>query len=500
MAAALHGVTKRFGGQAVLRDVTLSVSDGQIHALLGANGSGKSTLVRVITGVYEPDGGRILIGDDDVTHEWTPALATAAGVRVVHQEAPLVDQLSVAESIALFSGYPRGAAGRIVWKDLHRATQRMLDYSAIPRRSADLTRRLTGAERAMLALELAVRSASGQLRLLVLDEATAALPDTEAEPFLRHVRRIADSGVPVLMVTHRLAELAAADRVTVLDAGSVALQGSARETSREDIVQIMRRGTAQHAAAAATTAQSAPSRVEPEQGSVAMIVRNLQGRDLRGIDLVLRQGEIVGVMGRRGGGLEELPRLLTGAETRSGGDISVDGVELPRSLTPRVALRHGIMHLPADRLHEGGVATLSVTENVVLPDARRFWHRRKDERRAVASVIENLHVWPKNPNTLFGRLSGGNQQKVILGRLLRFSPRILVLADPTYGVDPAAREVMFHAIRSASVEGVAVLMTSTEPEQMVGLCDRVLVLEGGRISDEISGAETTVEEMLARAF
>lgn len=522
MTAALHGVTKRFGTFAALRAVSLSVEDGEIHALLGANGSGKSTLVRTMTGVYVPDAGRILIDDRDVTAGWSPAAAATAGVRVVHQEAPLVDRLSIAENVALFAGYPRGALGRIAWRRLRADTQRLLDDLSVERRSRELAGRLSGAERAMLTVELAVRTAGENLRLLVLDEATAALPEAEAEPFLRHVRGIADRGLPVLAVTHRLAELAYADRVSVLDAGHLVIEGPVSKVERSDIVRVMR-GTAPASTAAHATngarrtgpavrATGITALWEREAGgrgaappqrsapSPVLRVRDLRGQDVDGLDLAVARGEIVGVVGVRGSGLEELPRLLTGAEQRRGGTIEVAGHRLPRVLAPRVAIRHGVVLLPADRLREGGFPTLPVTENVILPEARRFWHRRAQVRTAVRRVISYLDVRPTEPATVFGRLSGGNQQKVILGRLLRMRPRVLVLADPTYGVDPAAREVMFDAIRDAGAGGIAVLMTSTEPEQMAGLCDRVLVLRDGRVTEEISARTMTAENLMTKAM
>ncbi|MFL6115262.1 MAG: ATP-binding cassette domain-containing protein [Catenulispora sp.] len=522
MTAALQGVTKRFGTFTALREVSLTVADGHLHALLGANGSGKSTLVRTMTGVYVPDAGQILIDDKDVTAGWSPAAAAAAGVRVVHQEAPLVDRLSIAENVALFAGYPRGMFAGIAWRRLRADTQRLLDDLSIKRYSRELAGRLTGAERAMLTVELAVRTAGENLRLLVLDEATAALPEAEAEPFLRHVRGIADRGLPVLAVTHRLAELAYADLVSVLDGGRLVLEGPVPKVERAEIIRVMR-GTAPGArspdaapsgrpagAAQGTPAIAALWRREaggrdraplPQPTAEPVLrVRDLRGADVDGIDLGLAPGEVVGVIGVRGSGLEELPRLLTGAEQRRGGTVEVARNRLPDTLPPRVAIRHGLVHLPADRLHEGGVHTLPVSENVILPEARRFWHKRAEMRTAVRQVVSYLDVRPTDPQTVFGRLSGGNQQKVVLGRLLRMRPRVLVLADPTYGVDPAAREVMFDAIRDARASGIAVLMTSTEPEQMAGLCDRVLVLREGRVAEEISGSTMTAENLMMKAM
>jgi ribose transport system ATP-binding protein len=510
MSVDLTGITIRFGSLTALDNAGIELRDGEVHALLGANGSGKSTMVKILTGVYAPDAGRITIHGQDVTAGWDPAVATQAGVRVVHQEAPFLDTLSIAESVALFTGYPRRVTGAIAWRQLRSRTQELLDRTKIDRRPTDLARTLTGAERATLAVELATRAAGDSLRLLVLDEATAALPEAEATPFLEYVRTVADQGTPVLMVTHRLGELAWADRVTVMSAGRVALRDERAAVDHTTVIDIMRSvGTTAvdrlEASAGSRTSGaiqqlwSEPRESAATPGDVVLVAQGISGDGMQDVNLQLRAGEIVGAIGPRGGGVEALPRLLTGASPLIGGRITVNGKALPAPLEPKDAISFGVLHQPADRLHEGGWAGLPVAENVTLPSARRFWHRKREERSVVARVIEYLDVRPRDPQVMFGKLSGGNQQKVIIGRLLRMRPTVLVLADPTYGVDPAAREVMFDAIREARAAGTAVLVTSTEPEQLSGLCDRVLLVHDGAITEELTGEQLSVESLLARA-
>jgi len=508
MSVALRGITKKFGSLFALDGVDLDVDDGKIHALLGANGSGKSTLVRILTGAYVPDSGIITTNGRDITHNWSPSLADSAGVRVVYQEAPLLDQLSISESVALFSGYPRGALGNINWRELNKSTQRMLDELGIQRLSRDSTSTLSGAERALVALEIAVRTASNEMSLLILDEATASLPNTEAQPFLQRVRKIADEGLAVLMVTHRLPELVYTDHITVIDSGQIAMSRPSSGVLRKEVLEVMRgrsddelsqRNSEIENLKPQETWQEIVS-IKRSSTQILLKVENLQGTEIESLSFELDRGEILGVIGPRGGGMDELPQLLTGAKQRSAGSISLLGQILPKKMNPSVALEFGICYLPADRLHEGGIASLNVGENAILPDIFHFWHKKSEEIKAIDQIIKSMKVVTQGRKALFGTLSGGNQQKVILGRLLRLKPNLLVLADPTYGVDPLARQTMFEAIRTAKMAGVAVILTSTEPEQLIDLCDRVLILSDGYVKDILQGSELTDEFFIAEGL
>lgn len=503
MSIVLRGLTKRFNQFVALDDVSLSIPPGEIHALLGANGSGKSTLVKLMTGALIPDKGNIIIGGRDVSNSWSPSQARQSGVSVVYQEAPLLDSLSIAESVAIFSKYPRSTVGNIKWRSLYSATQKMLEELGIERSSKDLSVNLTGAERALLALEIAVQTASNNLKLLVLDEATASLLHEDAQPFLNRLKKIASNGVPILIVTHRLQELKFADKVTVLHEGKIHLQKASSDVKNEEVLSIMNSNSNREIMRDNLTVLSdfwKKNAPENEQSAPSLEVSGLRGIEIQDINFELMPGEVLGFIGPRGGGLDELPRLLSGAESVKSGAIKSFGKLLPKRLNPRITLEFGIAYLPADRLHEGGIRVFDIQDNLILTNFYEFWHKVKSKRAMAQLAINYLNIKPNNYRALFGNLSGGNQQKVILARLLRLRPKVLLLADPTYGVDPAARQVIFQAVRDAKKYGISVLLTTTEPEQMIDICDRVAVINSGKISEFLSSNELTIDILMAKGI
>jgi ribose transport system ATP-binding protein len=504
MALSAAGLVKEFAGVRALDNVAINLGDGEIHALLGANGSGKSTLVKVLTGVYQPDQGTITVSGRQLPALTSPAQAAQFGIAVVHQEAPLIDTMTVAESVALFRGYPL-RRGRIAWDQLNAETAAMLKAHNVNVDPRTLGARLSPAERALVSVVVALDQVKAGLQLLILDEVTAPLPEKQAEAFLDHVRTIANNGTAVLMVTHRLAELRGrADRVTVLRNARVVHSGRADEVDHRQLVSMMvgPSAPAAEAASAASTADSGAMRRLwkafglPERGGAAsaetrpvLVADHVSGKVLRDISFTLRRGEIVGIAGLTESGIGELPLILGGVTARSGGRLIVDGEDLPEAMTPRQAIDAGIGLLPVDRLRSGGIATLDLTENTLLPSISRFWHARPREREAMESVIRELDVRPPQRQTLLGKLSGGNQQKVLLAKWLSLRPRVLILEDPTSGVDPNARATMFRAMREAAEEGVAILFLSTEPDQLAAMCSRILVLRDGSIATELTGAD-----------
>lgn len=509
----LDDISKSFPSVQALRGVDLTVERGQVHALLGENGSGKSTLVKVLAGVYEPDAGSITIAGERRSSLGTPAAAHELGIRVVHQEAPLVDTLRVVECVALFHGYPTGQFARVRWRRLLRQTAALFDEVGIAVEPKRMASTLTPAERALVSLAIALGGVGGQTRILVLDEATAALPQSDADILLERVASLAADGLPVLMVTHRLSELRVADQVTVLRDGIVVHRGPAAGASEELLVEkmvgnpkLMRRGTDSAEADADSVVRlwTAARRQEPRRReSLApggLEVANLAADLLRDVSFSVGRGEIVGVAGLRDSGIGELPLVLAGAVERSGGEIAIDGVRLPRRLTPRAARDAGIILVPADRLHEGGVRSLTLAENIVLPETPRYWHRPRLQRGVVKAVIDELDVRPRDGDAMFGQLSGGNQQKALFGKWLLLRPSVLVLDDATYGVDPGARRRIFQIIRGAAAEGVSVLLFSTEPEQLVATCSRVLVLRDGAVAGELAGTTLDLETLTRWAW
>ena len=500
MGVAATSISKSFPGTRALYRVDLSVGAGEVRALLGANGSGKSTLVRILSGVYQPDEGSLLIGERRISALASPNEANALGIAVVHQESPLVDTLTVAENIALFRGYPT-SRGRIQWRTLRRDTRELLERFGIDVDIGTLGGLLSPAERALVALAIALDRVTAGLALLILDEVTASLPEDQARTYLEQVRMLAAAGTPVLIVTHRLSELhGLATHVTVLRDGIVVHQAEAAAVDDESLVRQIA-GVEHNEPETKGPSDTAQAAVRLWVGGrrgddrPVLEVEHLAGKLIHDTSFTLRGGEIVGVGGLAAGGIGELPLLLSGAAARRGGALRVNGREISPHASPRELIGAGLALLPADRLRGGGIASLSMSDNVVLPDARRYWHKPRLERATLQHLIERLDVRPPSPDALFGSLSGGNQQKVLLGKWLMLGPSVLILDDPTSGVDPAARRTIFSILREAASAGLAVLLFSTELEQLVTLCSRVLVLRDGAIATELAGGGLTRESV-----
>ena len=497
-----RGLTKIFADQTVLDHVDIDVGGSEIHALLGANGSGKSTLVKILSGVYQPEAGQIHIGGRTFAAIASPHEANARGIAVVHQEAPLINSLTVAECIAQFRGYPtRG--GRIRWRDLHREVDAMLGAFGVLVRPDQLAGRLSSAERALVAMIIALDRVKTGLKLLILDEVTASLPRNQAEPYLERISLIARSGVGVLMVTHRLAELhGRASNLTLLRDGLVALQGPAASFDNHRILAEMMgsrlQSPAQLSKGSAATALrglwgfgGTQPRAPSTPSAPALVLDGVKSIRLKGTSFSIDGGEIVGIAGLAEAGINELPYVLSGTVGRNGGKILIDGRPLAMIIGPRDVIDAGMAVLPADRHHSGGIGSLSLAENALLPELSRYWHRPRREKTVLQHMIETFDLRPPSSTTIFGKLSGGNQQKALLAKWLLTRPKVMVLDDPTNGVDPYAREKIFDLLRDAARENVGVLIFSTEPEQLAGICSRVLILRDGIIVHELRGEELT---------
>jgi ribose transport system ATP-binding protein len=507
MAVAGEKLTKSFAGVRVLDGVDITLEKGEVHALLGANGSGKSTLVKILTGVYQPDSGTIRVGDRVLPAIASPHDAAGLGIAVVHQEAPLIDTMTVAECIALFRGYPTDGIGRIRWRSLHDEAAELLRRFRLNISPHALAGKLSPAERALVALIIALDRVKSGVELLILDEVTASLPESQAATFLERAGEIARNGTAILMVTHRLAELhGLAQKVTVLRDGRVVHAGPAGALDDDALVARMVGMKEKSPARAPSGAggvvrrlwrsvSASPADGTAGAGDALLSVEDLRGDALDGVSFAVRPGEIVGVAGLADSGIAELPAILGGMRPRRGGTIRVGGQTLPARAEPGDAIAAGLAVLPADRLRNGGIGTLSVADNVVLPQFGRFWHRAGSEAAVLREVIAGFDVRPPSARVLFGKLSGGNQQKALLGKWLLTRPLVLVLDDPTSGVDPGAREKIFDVLRDGADEGLGILFFSTEPEQLAAICGRVLVLKDGRIATELSGAALTRESV-----
>jgi ribose transport system ATP-binding protein len=509
MPAALEaaGIVKIFGTYRALDDVTLTVRAGEVHGLLGENGSGKSTIIKILSGYHRPDGGRLTLGGTAVPLPLTPARSNELGLRFVHQDLGLIPTLTVAENFAL----PELSGGNLTTltseRSMGRRAAEVLEGFGVHLNPRAVVRTLSGVERAMLAIVRAIdglsaigtdSSSPALTRVLVLDEPTVFLPRRDVERLFDLVRGLAQSGCAILLVSHDLDEISElTDRVTVLRDGHLAGTAVTGSVSRAEMVEmIIGRQIAQADRPADRTAVLAPP---------IMTVQGLCGQIVTDVSFDVAAGEIVGLTGLGGSGFDEVPYLLYGARPAPAGQLVVNGttLDVPK-VKPHRALRSGLVLLPADRRRTAGVTTLTLDDNVSQPRLARFrsWFglRRRDMRRDTASILERFDVRPRDPNRIFGTLSGGNQQKALLGKWLEVEPDVVLVDEPTQGVDIGAREQIFELFRSFTAQGRSVVCASTDHEQLALLTDRTLVFNRGRIVAELRGADLTKQRLTEASF
>jgi ribose transport system ATP-binding protein len=505
---ALHGLTKTFGGVAALEDVSLDVLPGEIHGLLGENGSGKSTLIKVLAGVHAPDAGTLQVDGAEVALPLAPGRFQELGFAFVHQDLGLIPSLSVLENLRL-PLFARSNRPRLSWRALHAEAAAVLSSYGVEVDTNDRVADLAPVQRSMLAIVRALESIRdgdrGQhSRLLVLDEPTVYLPQREVDTLFGLVRQVAGAGTGVLFVSHDLDEvLAICDRVSVLrDGRLVDTVGTAGLTKQQMVQLIVGRVPTVPAAGSPTPSVDAAAEVSPQSPPrLIASVDAASGDVLDAVSFEVVAGEIVGVTGLAGSGFQELPYVLYGAAPSGRGVLRLAGraaLDLGR-LRPNRAVDEGVILVPGNRQIDGCVQSLTVTENVSLPTIGRFFRRfvlrHRRERAATAELIARFEVRPADPKARVGNLSGGNQQKVLLAKWLQIAPKLLLLDEPTQGVDVGAREEIFAVLRTETARGAAVICATSDHEQLATISDRVLILARGRIVNELRGRELTKEEI-----
>jgi ribose transport system ATP-binding protein len=468
-----QSITKRFGGIVALRDANFEAQAGEVHALLGENGAGKSTFIQILTGALRPDGGRLLLGG--LAYEArTPLEAQRSGVSAVFQELSLVPDLTVAQNI-WFRREPRTPFGTVATRQLGRMTQDLLDRFAFPPLLPDrLVRSLSLTERQIVEIAKAL---SRSPKVLILDEASSALPPRETNWLLGLARSLADAGSLVVFISHRLAEVRAiSDRITVFRNGRTVSSYEASKVADAGLIADM---------LGRRLERLFPEKRASAGGPVALKVRNLtQSNVLRNVDLDVHAGEILGISGLQGHGQRELFLSLFGALPATG-IVEVQG--RPVKLTsPRRALHAGVALVPEDRRHEGLLLTKTVSSNLSLSVVSRFSRfgllNRHLESRLVHKMVEALKIKAETPDQLVGTLSGGNQQKVVFGKILLTEAKILLLHDPTRGVDVGTKSEIFELMKRLTAEGYAILFYSSDLSEVVNMSHRVAVLQRGRVA------------------
>lgn len=480
IALEVSGLTKSFGPKTVLEDVSFSIGRGEVRGLLGQNGSGKSTIIKTLSGFHGCDSGTVAVGGTPLEIPVDSHAARRAGLVFVHQDLALVPELTVMENLRL-GEFTANRVGIVDWRREEReARKSLLSYGVDLDPSARVSS-LSATDRALVAIVRALSASqhSAVNSVLVLDEPTVFLPPDGVEKLFGAVRTATAKGAAALFVSHRMEEVMAfCDVVTVLRDGTVAKEAHVSEVDEKTLVSaILGRDLSSYF----------PPALEDRALPVIAQVRNARGGRLTGADFDIRRGEILGLTGLMGAGWEDLPYVLFGAAA-SGGTITWEGSTFELAeLDPKKAIGKGMALLPADRPTKSGVPGASVRENVTLPLLKKYFARGRllfaEEKADVGALLDQYGVMPAEPETRLSALSGGNQQKALLGKWLGTQPKLLLLHEPTQGVDVGARQVIFEILLRWASMGTAVVIASGEYEHLTNLCDRVLVFRDGTLGD-----------------
>ncbi len=491
MAISFTGITKAFGPNRVLRGIDLSIEPGEIVSLVGENGAGKSTLTRIVAGAYQPDAGQITI-DGEVRNYQVPQDAMADGIQVIYQELRnnLFPQLDVAANLFAHDG--TGEFGRLFVNKakMHRRAAELLAQVGIKVDTRLPVGRLTFGEQQMVQI---ARCLNHSVRLLILDEPTAALDDRESEMLFRQVRKLQEAGVAIIYISHRLPEVfALADRIVVMRDGLVSLSGTPAELSEQQVVAAMVGGEV----------ENFYPKEHHASDRVRLDVKDLRGSGFDGVSFQVHAGEVLGIGGVMGSGKGALLRALFGLDNASG-SVRLDGQKI--SLTsPRHAIGAGIAYLTPDRQAEGLTLAQSIAHNESLATlgaiTRNGVVSRLQERRRCLEISSRLNVKCTSLDDAVGTLSGGNQQKVLLARCLLSNPAILLMEEPTRGVDVGAKAEIYSIINDVAAQGVAVVLVSSDLPELVEMSDRVLVMREGSINAELSAGALTQQAVLEHAM
>ncbi|MCW6510178.1 sugar ABC transporter ATP-binding protein [Lichenifustis flavocetrariae] len=499
MTAALQArhVSKTFGGNRVLDDVSLAIEPGEVHGLLGQNGSGKSTLIKILAGYQDADpGAELLIGGHRVALPLPSGQSQSLGISTVHQHLALIPSLSVVENM-LLGRLGRSNAMALSWRKARAECAAVFQRYGLEIDPAATVSGLSAIERAMVAIvraveDLGLRSSGSGPGVLILDEPTPFLPKQDVETLFALVRRIVARGASVLFVSHDIDEVREiTDRATVLRDGRLAGTIDTKASSRDEIIKLIIGRALRADRPASEVAQGAPAKVA---------VTGLSGGGVKGVDFDLQPGEILGLTGLLGSGFESVVYMLYGAIPRTTGTLRIEDETTPLAeATPARSIAAGTVLIPGDRNARAAIGILPIADNVTMPVLSRKlnkWFVRRGPMHQLAQDLgRQFGVVPNRPEQPLSSLSGGNAQKVVIAKWLQTDPRLILLDEPTQGVDVGARELVFDAIRGATRKGAAVICASSDYEQLAMLCDRVLVFADGRVGAELNGEQISKQSI-----
>lgn len=489
LAASIRGVRKSFGGVPVLEDVSFNVEPGTVTVLAGENGAGKSTLFKILSGQLLPDRGDVRIGDVHLEHA-IPRIARELGVGIIPQELAPYDELTVAEN--LFVGREPRVLGFVLKRRemLAEARRMLLDFGV----DVDPSRRMRTLSVALTQIVEIIKATSSGARLLLMDEPTSSIPAAEVEHLYTVINRMREQGVAILYTTHRMAEIERiADRVIVLRDGTLVMDEPAANVSAEDIVTSM---------IGRELGQLFPELGEPQQETSLRITSLVRKRGAPEVSLTVRRGEILGIGGLVGAGRSALLDTIFGARTPIHGEVIVEGTEVPGGV--RGAISTGMAYVPEDRKGGGLVLSRSILDNLTLPHLDSFAVagvlRNAQRRRVATQLSDDVHLRRRSLTQLVENLSGGNQQKIVISRWLAQPPAVLLLDEPTRGVDVGARGEIYRIIADLAASGMAVVLVSSDMPELIGMSHRVCVMRGGQITGELSREQLDAPDAQAQIF
>jgi rhamnose transport system ATP-binding protein len=486
----LTGICKRFNGIVALNEMSLTIRPGEVMALIGENGAGKSTLVKTLTGIYQPDAGTITLDGKPVAFG-SPQEAMQAGITAVHQETVMFDELSVAENIYIGRQPTRGLLGRVDWKKIEAEAEQLFARLEVALPVRARVKDLSVAQRHFVEI---ARALSQDARVVIMDEPTAALSQREIRELYRIIDQLRSNGTSVIFISHKFDEIfEVADRYTVLRDGNFVAEGSLSEISEPELVSLMV-GRAVH--------QAYP-KAEVAIGAPLLEVENLSHpTEFDNVSFTLRKGEILGFYGLVGAGRSEVMQAIFGLTSNVTGKVRMEGKSLAIA-NPNEAIANSIAYVPEDRQHHGAHLTLPIMQNITLPILNQvgfFLRRRRPVETAIARhFAEQLELKANHLAQNVAELSGGNQQKVVLGKWLATNPKVIILDEPTKGIDIGSKAAVHRFISELVTRGLSVILVSSELPEVLGLADRVVVMHHGRVKRVFERAEATPEIVVAAA-
>lgn len=484
----MKNVSKSFPGVKALDDVRLEAYSGEVLALLGENGAGKSTLMKILSGVYKKDSGSIIFQDSEVDIKGIKD-AEKLGIAIIHQELSLLPNLSVWENIFLGNEGFNGITRRINKKELKEKAEVLLKAIGFSVDVDTLIKDLNVGEKQLIEIAKALSKNS---KLIIMDEPTTALTDVETENLFKVINQLKNENMGIVYISHRMDEIfKICDRVTVLRDGKYIAEVNTKEITKDDLISMM---------VGRNLEEQFPYRISP-RGSSILKVENLNfGEKVSNISFEARAGEILGISGLMGSGRTEMAKTIFGEYRKSSGKIIVDGEEV-NICSPKDSIEKGICYLSEDRKKEGLILGMSVGSNMTLANLKKYENGAKrinkiEEAKVIQEYIKKLSIKTPSAEQLIKNLSGGNQQKVILAKWIMLAPKVLIIDEPTRGIDVGAKKEIYEVLNELKAMGKAIIMISSDMPEIIGICDRILVMHEGKISGELSRKEASQEAIM----